>query len=196
MAQLHVVDDLGDRQARGADDPGRREEREQQDRAAGQLEVAVERNDLADVCRVVGSARIHDGLADGVELTTEGLDVGGRQVRGRVGTTGRLGVQDPLLAVDQTQVWVDAGVDRRGGGREGRPGPLAGPLARHRGVGRNGVRLGDEGHSVAPQCSISHAPAAADTQVWMATPSPGAAYVTSPVRRSRTAPSRSGKTHW
>jgi hypothetical protein len=67
----------------------------------------------------LGSPGVHDFLAEGVELATQRLDVGGRQVRGRVGTTGRLGVQHPLLAVDQTQVWVDAGVDRRGGGREG-----------------------------------------------------------------------------
>ena len=44
------------------------------------------------------------------------------------------------------------------------------------------------------QRSMSQAPAAAETQVWMRTPSPGAAVVTSPLRRSRTAPSRSGTT--
>ena len=41
---------------------------------------------------------------------------------------------------------------------------------------------------------MSHVPAAADTQVWMRTPSPGAAVVMSPLRRSRTAPCRSGAT--
>ena len=46
--------------------------------------------------------------------------------------------------------------------------------------------------AVSSQRSMSQAPAAADTQVWTSTPSPGAAVVSSPVRRSRTAPSRSG----
>ena len=44
------------------------------------------------------------------------------------------------------------------------------------------------------QWSMSQAPAAALMQVWTRTPSPGAAVVISPVRRSRTAPSRSGST--
>ena len=47
---------------------------------------------------------------------------------------------------------------------------------------------------VSGQWSRSHAPAAAVMQVWMRTPSPGAAVVISPVRRSRTAPSRIGST--
>ena len=41
---------------------------------------------------------------------------------------------------------------------------------------------------------MSQVPAAADTQVWIWTPSPGAAMVMSPLRRSRTAPWRSGAT--
>ena len=57
-----------------------------------------------------------------------------------------------------------------------------------------------DGHGcplVSDQCgqwSMSHAPAAAEMQVWMGRRRPGAAVVISPLRRSRTAPSRRGRT--
>ena len=54
------------------------------------------------------------------------------------------------------------------------------------------------GHGGSSQSSISQGPAAADTQVWTSTgragPLSGEAVVRSPLRRSRTAPSRSGAT--
>ena len=55
-------------------------------------------------------------------------------------------------------------------------------------------RCGHVGILLSAQRSMSQVPAAADTQVWMRTPSPGAAVVMSPLRRSRTAPCRSGAT--
>ena len=84
VADLHVLQDLGDRQAGGADEPGRREQREQQHRAAAELELALGVDDPADVRRVV--------LARGVDAPPRGwrrarcrvLDVLGGQVGDRV----------------------------------------------------------------------------------------------------------------
>ena len=56
MADLHVVEDLGDAQAGGAEQPGRREGAEEQHRARAELELALGGDDLADVRRVVGAA--------------------------------------------------------------------------------------------------------------------------------------------
>ncbi len=75
VPDLHVLDDLGDREAGGAGDPGRREHRDEQDGTAAELELALHVDDLADVGRVVGSAGVDHRLADRVELDTELLDV-------------------------------------------------------------------------------------------------------------------------
>ena len=49
VADLHVLEDLRDGQAGGADEPRGREQREEQDGAAGQLELALDVDDAADV---------------------------------------------------------------------------------------------------------------------------------------------------
>ena len=84
VADLHVVEDLGHRQAGGADEPGRREDREQQHGPAAQLEAALGLDDLADVLRVALAAAVDHALPDRVELDAEHLDVLGREVRDRV----------------------------------------------------------------------------------------------------------------
>ena len=80
VADLHVLEDLGGAQARGAEDPGRREDAEEQHRAAAELERALGLDDLADVGRVAGAAGVDDVLADGVELDADRLDVLAGQV--------------------------------------------------------------------------------------------------------------------
>ena len=71
VADLHVLDDLGDRQPDGADQPGRREQGEQQHGAAAELELALDVDDLADVGGVALAAAVDDLLADGVELAAQ-----------------------------------------------------------------------------------------------------------------------------
>src|SRR6478752_5210728 len=84
VPDLHVLDDLGDREAGRADDPGGREHRHEQEGSAAELQLALGGDDLADVGRVVGSAGVDDGLPDGVELDTDLLDVLGGEVADRV----------------------------------------------------------------------------------------------------------------
>ncbi len=88
VADLHVLDDLGDRQAERADQPGRREQREQQDGAAAEFEASLIVDDAADVVGVALAAAGEHLLADGVEFGAEILDVGigevGDRVRGEV----------------------------------------------------------------------------------------------------------------
>jgi hypothetical protein len=95
VADLHVLEDLGHRQAGGAEPPGRAhaldlDVREQQHGAAAHLEVALHLDDLADVGGVTGAAAVHDLLAQGVELVADALDLLGGQVRGRVGAAALL----------------------------------------------------------------------------------------------------------
>jgi hypothetical protein len=67
-----------------ADQPGRREDAEQQHRPAAELQLALGLDHLADVRRVALATGVEDLLADGVELDADLLDVLGRQVGDRV----------------------------------------------------------------------------------------------------------------
>ena len=141
VADLHVLQDLGHRQAGGADQPGGREQREQQHAAAAQLELALGRDDLADV--------------GGVSLAAGGdhLGRGWRPARGR-GSRCRSALRWAIglsLLLDGGHEVLLSEFDVAGAGRGG-----------HAGLDEDAV--------------------------------PGAAVVISPLRRSRTAPCRSGAT--
>jgi hypothetical protein len=84
VPDLHVLEDLGDRQADRPDDPRGREARGEQDGAAAQLDLAVDVDDLADVAGVVLAAGVDHTLADVVELLADELDVLGGEVLDRV----------------------------------------------------------------------------------------------------------------
>ena len=120
VADLHVVEDLGHRQAGGADDPGRREDREQQHGAAAQLDAALGLDDLADVLRVARAAAVDHALPDRVELDAEHLDVLGREVRDRV--VGLLLDRGHRISFKRWRV----GVSGRGGSRLRRRGYRSG----------------------------------------------------------------------
>ena len=81
VPDLHVVEHLGDREARGAEHPGGLVPAREQERAAAHLELALHVDDASDVRRVPCAAIVEDRLPDGVELATDRLDVGSRQVR-------------------------------------------------------------------------------------------------------------------
>ena len=72
VADLHVVEDLGDAQARDGERPGRRQVEQ---RAAGALEGALGLDDAADVVGV-GLAEVgDDALPDRVQLLAELLEL-------------------------------------------------------------------------------------------------------------------------
>jgi hypothetical protein len=88
VADLHVLEDLGQREDRGPGDGRRREPRADQQRPAGDLEPALGRDHSLDV-RAVALAEVgaHGG-ADRVELTGEvferiGNGRGGRDASAR-----------------------------------------------------------------------------------------------------------------
>ena len=125
MADLHVLEDLGDRQADRAEDPERRQGRPEQDGARAELELALHVDDLADVGRVLLAPAVEDLLADRVELDAELLDVLGGEVRDRVdGLLGDDGHGDSSGLGEVAVQWsrcalagggVDAGLDRHAG---------------------------------------------------------------------------------
>ena len=80
VADLHVLEDLGDRQAGRSDQPGGREQRAQQDDAAGQLERALHLDDAADVGSVIGPSALEDVASDGVQFVGQHFDVGRSQM--------------------------------------------------------------------------------------------------------------------
>ncbi len=77
VADLHVVEDLGDAQRRDRERPGRREVHQ---RAAGDLELALLLDDAADVVRVLLAELADQALADRVDLVAERLDLLGGQL--------------------------------------------------------------------------------------------------------------------
>ncbi|GMA21856.1 hypothetical protein GCM10025862_38770 [Arsenicicoccus piscis] len=88
MAELHVLEDLGDREHPDARDPGRLAlAGEHQGGATAELEQTLGTDHAPDVGRVLGAAARLDVGADRVELTAElgDLRVGQvRRTRGRV----------------------------------------------------------------------------------------------------------------
>ena len=128
VPDLHVLQDLGDRQAGGADQPGRREQRERAARA-----------------RLPSSSLRWTSMTRRMYAASSLAAAGDAPRRG----------------------W------RRARGRS--------PRCPRRSGGRSGCRTSSawRSRSWSPsfgggQWSMSQAPAAADTQVWMRTPSPGA----------------------
>ncbi len=75
VADLHVVEDLGEREGGRAGDPGRREDTGPEQAATGDLEPALGADHLANVVGVVLAAIGEDALADRVELLAEALDL-------------------------------------------------------------------------------------------------------------------------
>ncbi len=96
VADLHVVEDLRQRQRGGAADPGGRQEAEEQQAAAGDLEAALGADDPVDVVGVALAEVGDDARADGVELLAEGLELLGGEVGCGVGH-GRLLVEVGVL---------------------------------------------------------------------------------------------------
>src|SRR5215203_7563286 len=90
VTDLHVLEDLRHGEPRSAHQPGGREEGEEENSAAAELELALHVDELADVCGVLGAAGAQDLLAQGVELARQRLDVRGGEVCGRVRPAGRL----------------------------------------------------------------------------------------------------------
>ena len=77
VADLHVVEDLGDAQRGDRERPGRRQVEQ---RAAGHLELPLPLHDAADVRRVLLAEVGDDPLADGVELLAERVELLGSQL--------------------------------------------------------------------------------------------------------------------
>jgi hypothetical protein len=75
VADLHVVQDLGDRQRGGTAQPQRGQPAEFEHRASGDLETALGLDDLADVVEVGLAELGHHAVADRVEFLTEALGV-------------------------------------------------------------------------------------------------------------------------
>jgi hypothetical protein len=72
VADLHVVEDLGDRQ-RG--DRERPRGRQVEQRPAGGLEAILRLHDVADVRRVLLAEVVEDAASNGVELLAERLEL-------------------------------------------------------------------------------------------------------------------------
>jgi hypothetical protein len=85
VADLHVLEDLRDRQAGRADQPRRGEQGEQQHPAAAELQPALPGDHSPDVRGVLLTPAAHDLVPDGVELDADALDVLGREVGDRAG---------------------------------------------------------------------------------------------------------------
>jgi hypothetical protein len=89
VADLHVVEDLGDREGGGAGDPGGREYPGPEQAAAGDLEPALGPDHAADVVGVPLAAVGQHALADRVELLAEALELRRRHRREGGGRGGR-----------------------------------------------------------------------------------------------------------
>jgi len=81
VADLHVLQDLGDGQHRGAGKPGRRQEGGEQQDPATYLQLTLDGDDPADIPRVVLAAAGDHLVADLVKLAAELIDVGPGQMR-------------------------------------------------------------------------------------------------------------------
>ena len=90
VADLHVLEDLGHREPRRAHQPRGREEGEQENGSAAELELALHVDDLADVGGVAGTPGAQDLLTQGVQLARQRLHLGGGQVGGRIRLAGGL----------------------------------------------------------------------------------------------------------
>ena len=84
VPDLHVLEDLRDREADGAEHPQRRQRGAEQHGARAQLELALHVDDATDVRRVLLAPGVDDVLADRVELDADLLDVGLGEVGGGV----------------------------------------------------------------------------------------------------------------
>ena len=80
VPDLHVVEDLGQRERRRAEPPGRAVATAQQDQAAADLQAPLDGDDPPDVRRVVGAAGVQDLLAECVQGAPDVLHLGGAQV--------------------------------------------------------------------------------------------------------------------
>ena len=110
VADLHVLQDLGDRERGDGERPGRREVEQ---RAAEHLELLLALDDAADVGRVVLAEVGQDALAQRVHLRAErlelvgsGLRVRGSVVMGEVLPGHRSTTQSPTGA--ETQIWMSS----------------------------------------------------------------------------------------
>jgi hypothetical protein len=82
VADLHVVEDLGEREGRGPGEPEGRHDAGPEQAAAGDLEPALGADDAADVVGVALAAGGEDAAADCVELGAELLELLRRQAVG------------------------------------------------------------------------------------------------------------------
>ena len=80
VADLHVVEDLRQRQRGGAADPCGRQEAGEQQAAAGDLEAALDADEAVDVVDVALTEVCDDAGADRVELLAEGLELLGCEI--------------------------------------------------------------------------------------------------------------------
>ena len=81
VADLHVLDDLGDRQQCRPRQPRRPILTPEQRHSTRDLEVALQADRVPDVARVFDAARLFDVATDGVEFATQRFDVRSSQVR-------------------------------------------------------------------------------------------------------------------
>ena len=117
VTDLHVLQDLRHGEPGGADQPGGREEGEEENSAAAELELALHVDELADVCGVLGAAGAQDLLAQGVELARQRLNIRGGEVCCRVRLAGRLRYMPAFGHYDVEAVVRTPGLgsrDRRG----------------------------------------------------------------------------------
>src|SRR6185312_280658 len=86
VADLHVLDDLGQAKRRGTGPPRRALGAGRQNGPAGHLEAALSGDGAADVAGIAFAERVFDVLADRIELDGQAFDVRAREVgeRGNV----------------------------------------------------------------------------------------------------------------
>jgi len=80
VPELHVLDDLGEPEHRGAGDPRWRERAGEQRGPTTDGQPALELDRVLDVRRIVRASRLLDVASDLVELTPDRFDVGVGQV--------------------------------------------------------------------------------------------------------------------
>ena len=80
VADLHVVEDLRQRKRGGAADPGGRQEAEEEQATAGDLQAALGADDLVDVVGVALAEVRDDAGTHGIELPAEGLELLGCEI--------------------------------------------------------------------------------------------------------------------
>jgi hypothetical protein len=77
VTDLHVLEDLRHGEPSRAHQPGGREEGEEENSAAAELELALHVDELPDVRGVLGASGAQDLLALGVKLARQRLDIRG-----------------------------------------------------------------------------------------------------------------------